>query len=97
MWGGRPRATAGGLPTHRPRSTSTCSGVLAGALGPRLLQLQEPLEDEILHGANGVKGRGRAGVVRELCAGKNFEFKALAEATLNGFAEPVALYEVRPT
>ncbi len=34
-------------------------------------------------------------VVRELCAGKTFEFTSVGEATLKGFDEPVALYEVR--
>ena len=34
-------------------------------------------------------------VVRELCAGKTFEFTSLGEATLKGFSEPVALFEVR--
>ncbi len=33
-------------------------------------------------------------VVRELCAGKTFEFTSVGEATLKGFDEPVALYEV---
>jgi class 3 adenylate cyclase len=33
-------------------------------------------------------------VVRELCAGKTFEFTSLGEATLKGFDEPVTLYEV---
>ncbi len=36
-------------------------------------------------------------VVRELCAGKTFEFTSVGEATLKGFEEPVALYEVRTT
>ena len=36
-------------------------------------------------------------VVRELCAGKTFEFTSVGEATLKGFDEPVALYEVRPS
>jgi class 3 adenylate cyclase len=30
-------------------------------------------------------------------AGKTFEFTSMAEATLKGYDEPVALYEVRPT
>ena len=34
-------------------------------------------------------------VVRELCAGKTFEFSPVVEATLKGFSEPVTLYEVR--
>jgi len=34
-------------------------------------------------------------VVRELCAGKTFEFTSVGDATLKGFDEPVALYEVR--
>ena len=34
-------------------------------------------------------------VVRELCAGKTLEFSSVGEATLKGFDEPVALYEVR--
>ena len=34
-------------------------------------------------------------VVRELCAGKTFEFTSVGEATLEGFGEPVTLYEVR--
>ncbi len=34
-------------------------------------------------------------VVRELCAGKTFEFTSVCDATLKGFDEPVALYEVR--
>ena len=34
-------------------------------------------------------------VVRELCAGKTFEFTSMGEATLKGFDEPVALFEVR--
>ncbi len=34
-------------------------------------------------------------VVRELCAGKTFEFTSMGEATLKGFDEPVELYEVR--
>ena len=33
-------------------------------------------------------------VVRELCAGKTFEFTSVGEATLKGFDEPVELYEV---
>ena len=33
-------------------------------------------------------------VVRELCAGKTFEFTSLGAATLKGFDEPVALYAV---
>jgi class 3 adenylate cyclase len=35
-------------------------------------------------------------VVRELCAGKTFEFTSQGEVTLKGFDEPVTLYEVRP-
>ena len=34
-------------------------------------------------------------VVRQLCAGKTFDFTSVGEATLKGFDEPVALYEVR--
>jgi class 3 adenylate cyclase len=34
-------------------------------------------------------------VVRELCAGKTFEFTSIGETTLKGFDEPVALYETR--
>ena len=34
-------------------------------------------------------------VVRELCAGKLFDFTAQGDATLKGFDEPVALYEVQ--
>jgi class 3 adenylate cyclase/pimeloyl-ACP methyl ester carboxylesterase len=34
-------------------------------------------------------------VVRELCAGKTFEFASVGDATMKGFDEPVALYEVR--
>ena len=34
-------------------------------------------------------------VVRELCAGKTFEFTSQGDATLKGFDEPVTLYEVR--
>ncbi len=34
-------------------------------------------------------------VVRELCAGKTFEFTSMGEATLKGFDEPVTLYQVR--
>ena len=34
-------------------------------------------------------------VVRELCAGKTFEFTSIGDATLKGFEEPVTLYEVR--
>ena len=34
-------------------------------------------------------------VVRDLCAGKTFEFTSMGDATLKGFDEPVALYEVR--
>jgi class 3 adenylate cyclase len=34
-------------------------------------------------------------VVRELCAGKTFEFTSLGDATLKGFDEPVTLYAVR--
>jgi len=33
-------------------------------------------------------------VVRELCAGKTFEFTSIGEATLKRFDEPAALYEV---
>ncbi len=33
-------------------------------------------------------------VVRELCAGKGFEFTSVGDATLKGFDEPVTLYEV---
>ncbi len=33
-------------------------------------------------------------VVRELCAGKTFEFTSIGDATLKGFDEPVALYDV---
>ncbi len=33
-------------------------------------------------------------VVRELCAGKRFEFTSMGDATLKGFDEPVTLYEV---
>jgi class 3 adenylate cyclase len=33
-------------------------------------------------------------VVRQLCAGKSFEFTSVGDATLKGFDEPVALYEV---
>ncbi len=35
-------------------------------------------------------------VVRELCAGKGFEFTSAGDATLKGFDEPVALFEVAP-
>ena len=31
----------------------------------------------------------------ELCTGKMFEFTSVGDATLKGFDEPVALYEVR--
>jgi len=31
-------------------------------------------------------------VVRDLCAGKGFEFSSVGEATLKGFSEPVALF-----
>ena len=34
-------------------------------------------------------------VVRQLCEGKTFEFSALGDATLKGFDDRVALYEVR--
>ena len=34
-------------------------------------------------------------VVRELCAGKGFEFTSVGDATLKGFDEPVMLFEVR--
>ena len=34
-------------------------------------------------------------VVRELCAGKGFEFTSVGDATLKGFDEPAALYAVR--
>ena len=34
-------------------------------------------------------------VVMELCEGKTFEFTSMGEASLKGFDEPVALYEVR--
>ncbi len=34
-------------------------------------------------------------VVRELCAGKTFEFTSVGDATLKGFDEPVALYAVQ--
>ncbi len=34
-------------------------------------------------------------VVRDLCAGKTFTFTSVGDATLKGFDEPVALYEVR--
>ncbi len=34
-------------------------------------------------------------VVRELLLGKTFDFTSVGEATLKGFDEPVALYEVR--
>jgi class 3 adenylate cyclase len=33
-------------------------------------------------------------VVRQLCEGKTFEFTSVGDATLKGFDEPVALYEV---
>ncbi len=33
---------------------------------------------------------------QRLCEGKTFEFAALGEATLKGFSEPIALFEVRP-
>ncbi len=33
-------------------------------------------------------------VVMELCEGKAFEFTSVGEASLKGFDEPVALYEV---
>jgi adenylate cyclase len=33
-------------------------------------------------------------VVMDLCAGKTFEFTSLGDATLKGFDEPVALYQV---
>jgi hypothetical protein len=34
-------------------------------------------------------------VVRELCAGKRFEFTSTGDATLKGFDKPVALYGAR--
>ena len=34
-------------------------------------------------------------VVRELCAGKGFQFTSAGDATMKGFDEPVALLEVR--
>ncbi len=34
-------------------------------------------------------------VVADLCAGKGFEFTSVGDATLKGFDEPVALFEVR--
>ena len=33
-------------------------------------------------------------VVADLCAGKKLQFSHQSDATLKGFAEPVALYEV---
>ena len=33
---------------------------------------------------------------QRLCEAKTFEFAALGEATLKGFSEPIALFEVRP-
>ncbi len=35
-------------------------------------------------------------VVMDLCAGKTFKFTSAGDATLKGFDEPVALYQVRP-
>ncbi len=34
-------------------------------------------------------------VVADLCAGKGFEFTSVGDATLKGFDEPVALFEVK--
>ena len=34
-------------------------------------------------------------VVADLCAGKGFEFTSAGDATMKGFDEPVALFEVR--
>jgi class 3 adenylate cyclase len=34
-------------------------------------------------------------VVMDLCAGKTFKFTSQGDATMKGFDEPVALYEVR--
>ncbi len=36
-------------------------------------------------------------VVADLCAGKGFEFTSVGDATMKGFDEPVALYEVSST
>ncbi|MDP6606918.1 MAG: adenylate/guanylate cyclase domain-containing protein [Dehalococcoidia bacterium] len=35
-------------------------------------------------------------VVRQLCAGKTFEFTSTGEANLKGFDEAVTFHEVRP-
>ena len=34
-------------------------------------------------------------VVRQLCAGKTFDFTSQGDVTLKGFDEPVTLYEVK--
>jgi len=36
-----------------------------------------------------------AGVIRDLCIGKRFEFDSLGDITLKGFDEPARVYEVR--
>jgi class 3 adenylate cyclase len=36
-----------------------------------------------------------AGVVRDLCMGKNFAFNDQGEVGLKGFGEPVRVYEVQ--
>ncbi|HJM88992.1 MAG TPA: hypothetical protein QF624_05105 [Dehalococcoidia bacterium] len=37
----------------------------------------------------------RPDVVRKICAGRTLEFTSAGDATLKGFDEPVALYDVR--
>ena len=73
------------------------------------LNAGEPIaEDDDLFGtavqlAARITTRARPGqvrvsdVVRQLCAGKTFEFTSVGSATLKGFDEPVTLYEVRAT
>ncbi len=72
------------------------------------LNAGEPIaEDDDLFGLSVIKAarigdRAEPGqvlvsdVVRQLCEGKTFEFTSVGDATLKGFDEPVALYEVRP-
>ncbi len=79
-----------------------------GEVGVRIgLDAGEPIaEDDDLFGMAVIKAsricdRAEPGqvlvsdVVRQLCEGKGFEFTSVGDATLKGFDEPVALFEVR--
>ncbi len=70
-------------------SNSPLVGIAAGATAGLAVQLAARICDRAEPGQVLVSR-----VVADLCAGKKLQFSHHSDATLKGFAEPVALYEV---